>query len=107
MDVDYVVTGRRRAVEGVPAEAVQKAVETAYEMVKSSGVAVTGAQLAQMVKALLPAAPNSVGEQPKPQAGQLETQPSMGHGNMVATGSGITQVGGRVTFSRQRKMKSN
>lgn len=106
VDVDYVVTGRRRAVEGVPAEAVQKAVETAYEMIKSSGVTVTGAQLAQMVKALLPVTPGATA-QPVSPAPEPAAQPSMGHGNMVASGNGITQVGGRVTVSRQRKMKSN
>ncbi|HDR9337189.1 helix-turn-helix transcriptional regulator [Burkholderia multivorans] len=107
-DVQYIATGKRTVANSVPVDAMEKAISTAFEMIKTSGVEVTSGQFVQMVKTLLPQ-PSSI-EAPMPterDAAAGSGNPSMGHGNMIASGSGITQVGGRISISRRGKMKSN
>lgn len=103
-DVQYIATGKRAAGNSAPLDAMEKAIATAFEMLKATGVEVTPAQFAQMVKTLLP---RSDARETPESGGPTSNSPSMGHGNMIATGSGITQVGGRVSISRSGKMKSN
>lgn len=105
-DVQYIATGKRTVANSVPVDAMEKAISTAFEMIKTSGVEVTSGQFVQMVKTLLPQ-PAAVEDQQPGAPGPGGGHPSMGHGNMIASGSGITQVGGRISISRGGKMKSN
>lgn len=108
-DVQYIVTGERSVGAGVQIQAVKQAVEKAFTMVTATGMAITPAQLAAMVVALLPEpAQPTAAEEPAPRQPIGSTVSNVqGHRNMVATGTGIVQVGGRPTISRQRKMKPN
>ncbi|AYQ40312.1 MULTISPECIES: helix-turn-helix domain-containing protein [Burkholderia] len=107
-DVQYIATGKRAIANSVPVDSMEKAIATAFEMIKTSGVDVTSGQFVQMVKTLLP---QQVSDEPAPPPatgpGSGSGSPSMGHGNLIASGTGITQVGGRVSISRGGKMKSN
>ncbi|ARL92374.1 helix-turn-helix domain-containing protein [Burkholderia pseudomallei] len=106
-DVQYIATGTRAIANSVPVDAMEKAISTAFEMIKTSGVEVTSGQFVQMVKTLLPASNIQTSPPSEPGPGPGSGSPSMGHGNMIASGSGITQVGGRISISRGGKMKSN
>ncbi|WP_176042657.1 helix-turn-helix domain-containing protein [Burkholderia stabilis] len=99
-DVQYIATGTRTIANSVPVDAMEKAISTAFEMIKTSGVEVTSGQFVQMVKTLLPQ-PSNIETPPsaEPGPGPGSGNPSMGHGNMIASGSGITQVGGRISIS--------
>lgn len=106
-DVQYIATGKRTVANSVPTDAMEKAISTAFEMIKTSGVEVTSGQFVQMVKTLLPQPSNIETPPTEPGRGPGTGNPSMGHRNMIASGSGITQVGGRISISRGGKMKSN
>jgi len=106
VDIQYIVTGNRSTGAGVPLDAVKQAVEKAFTMVSASKMAVSPSQLAAMVTAFLPETAAAYAK------GSAESQPSpgmqvQGHGNMVATGHGISQVGGQQRILRKRKMQSN
>ncbi|KGW61391.1 hypothetical protein Y039_5444 [Burkholderia pseudomallei MSHR1029] len=74
-------------------------------MVTATDMAITPAQLAAMVVALLPEMKPEPATDPAPPGGG---GPRIhGDGNMVASGSGITQVGGRAKISHIKKMKFN
>lgn len=100
VDVQYVVTGERAAHSGVAADAVKSAVEKAFTMVSAANMSVTPAQLAAMVVAFLPETKPASADDPAPSGGGPRVQ---GDGNMVASGSGITQVGGRVRIRTGKK----
>lgn len=105
VDVQYVVTGAHVSGTGVAVDAVKSAVEKAYTMVTATDMAITPAQLAAMVLALLPEMKPEPATDPAPSGGG---GPRVhGDGNMVASGSGITQVGGRAKISHIKKMKFN
>ena len=106
-DVQYIATGKRTVANSVQTDAMEKAISTAFEMIKTSGVEVTSGQFVQMVKTLLPQPSNIETPPTEPGRGPGTGNPSMGHGNMIASGSGITQVGGLISISRGGKMKSN
>ncbi|WP_322037223.1 helix-turn-helix domain-containing protein [Burkholderia cepacia] len=100
VDIQYVVTGRRVADTGVAVDAVKSAVEKAFTMVSAANMAVTPAQLAAMVVAFLP----ETAPVPADQSGSSGGGPRIhGDGNMVASGSGITQVGGRARIGTDKK----
>lgn len=104
-DVNYIVTGKRTpTTAGVALEAALKAAQTAFEMIKTSGIEVSPQQFSQMVGALLGAERDAARSEQSPEVQGLG---AMGDNNMVATGQGIMQIGGKQRISRQRKMKSN
>ncbi|WP_176332675.1 helix-turn-helix domain-containing protein [Burkholderia vietnamiensis] len=100
VDVQYVITGQRSAHSGVAVDAVKSAVEKAFTMVSASNMAVTPAQLAAMVVAFLPESQPAPVDDPTPSGGGPRVH---GDGNMVASGSGITQVGGRARIRTGKK----
>ncbi|MCO8364141.1 helix-turn-helix transcriptional regulator [Burkholderia cenocepacia] len=100
VDIQYVVTGQRAAHSGVAVDTVKSAVEKAFTMVSAANMAVTPAQLAAMVVAFLPETQAGSVDDPTPSGGGHRVQ---GDGNMVASGSGITQVGGRVRIRTGKK----
>lgn len=100
VDVQYVVTGQRATDSGVAIDAVKSAVEKAFTMVSAADMTVTPAQLAAMVVAFLPEVQPAPADDPAPSGGGHRVH---GDGNMVASGSGITQVGGRVRIRTGKK----
>ena len=107
VDVQYVITGQREVDKGVSIDAVKQAVEKAFTMVTAAKMTISPAQLAAMVIAFLPEPTAKVEASsqvapPLPASHQIK-----GDGNMVASGHGITQVGGKQRIFRGRKMKSN
>lgn len=101
VDIQYITTGRRTVENSVPIDAMEKAISTAFDMIKSSGVEVTSSQFVQMVRTLMP---QTIKASPPEEAPSVR-EPA-GRGNMIATGSGITQVGGRISISRGSKMNT-
>ncbi|WP_353191985.1 helix-turn-helix transcriptional regulator [Pandoraea pnomenusa] len=99
-DVGYVVTGERTSDAGIGVDAVKLAVEKAFTMVSASDMAVTPVQLAAMVVAFLPAPLPTPSGAPGAQSSDTRIH---GHGNMIASGSGITQVGGHTRIRTTRK----
>ncbi|ACR32481.1 helix-turn-helix domain-containing protein [Burkholderia glumae] len=100
VDIQYVVTGQRAAHSGVAVDTVKSAVEKAFTMVSAANVAITPAQLAAMVVAFLPETQPVSLDDPAPSGGGHRVQ---GDGNMVASGSGITQVGDRMRIRTGKK----
>ncbi|ARL36027.1 helix-turn-helix domain-containing protein [Burkholderia pseudomallei] len=100
VDIQYVVTGQRAADSGVAVDTVKSAVEKAFTMVSAANMAVTPAQLAAMVVAFLPETQPASEDDQGSSGGGHRVQ---GDGNMVASGSGITQVGGRVRIRTGKK----
>ena len=92
--------GQRTADSGVAVDAVKSAVEKAFTMVSAANMAVTPAQLAAMVVAFLPEAQPMPGDDPTSSGDGPRVH---GDKNMVASGSGITQVGGRVKIRTGNK----
>ncbi|WP_150791871.1 helix-turn-helix domain-containing protein [Pandoraea iniqua] len=103
VDIQYITTGRRTVENSVPIDAMENAISTAFEMIKSSGVEVTSSQFVQMVKTLMP---QTIKALPLPPEEVSSVREPTGRGNMIATGTGITQVGGRISISRGGKMNT-
>ncbi|VVD68740.1 XRE family transcriptional regulator [Pandoraea commovens] len=101
VDIQYITTGTRTVENSVPIDAMEKAVATAFEMIKTSGVEVSSNQFVQMVKTLMPQTIRAL----PPEEAASAREP-VGRRNMIATGSGITQVGGRISISRGSKMNT-